>query len=43
MCEGEGAGCSCGSEELETGSVPMQIQGMELDLLGVDDDDGMGD
>ena len=36
----------CGSEGLETGeSVPVQIQGMELDLSGVVDydDDGMGD
>ena len=47
-CEGvsEGAGCTCGSEELKTGeSVPMQIQGMELNISGVvdDDDGGMGD
>ena len=43
--EGEGAGCARGSEELETGLVPIQIQGMELDLsdVGDYDDDGMGD
>ncbi|KIK04175.1 hypothetical protein K443DRAFT_676139 [Laccaria amethystina LaAM-08-1] len=33
----------CEREELETGSVPMQIRGMELDLSGVIDDDGIGD
>jgi hypothetical protein len=35
----------CEREELETGLVPMQIRGMELDLSGVvvDDDDGIGD
>jgi len=38
-------GDGCEREELETGSVPMQIRGMELDLSGVvvDDDDGVGD
>ena len=44
-CESEGVGCTRGSEELETGSVPIQIQGIELDLSGVVDydDNGMGD
>ena len=42
-CESEGVGCTRGSEELETGSVPIQIQGIKLDLSGVVDYDDNGD